>query len=74
MEPLLAPRLDECKSNAAKFPRTSPNNFADGFPLKDVNSNLFEIYMREAKVYDTAMVERWRTAMEGLLIFVSAER
>ncbi len=43
----------------------------DGFPVKEANLNVFDIYMREAKVYDTAMVERWKTAMEGLLIFVS---
>ena len=43
----------------------------DGFPGKEAFPNVHEIYNKEAKTYDTAMVERWKTAMEGLLIFVS---
>lgn len=29
------------------------------------------MYMSEADAHDSVMVERWKTAMEGLLIFVS---
>ena len=43
----------------------------DGFPIKETNPNIFDMYMSEADAHDSVMVERWKTAMEGLLIFVS---
>ncbi|KAJ7890826.1 hypothetical protein B0H13DRAFT_1626173, partial [Mycena leptocephala] len=36
------------------------------------SAKLWAVYISEAEKYDKAMVERWRTDMEGLLIFVSA--
>jgi uncharacterized membrane protein len=35
------------------------------------SAKLWAVYISEAEKYDKAMVERWRTDMEGLLIFVS---
>jgi uncharacterized membrane protein len=35
------------------------------------SAKLWAVYISEAEKYDKALVERWRSDMEGLLIFVS---
>ncbi|KAJ7572593.1 hypothetical protein C8J56DRAFT_841840, partial [Mycena floridula] len=42
-----------------------------GIPPKESNPSVFTSYMREAKVYDEAMVARWKVAMDGILLFAA---
>ena len=46
----------------------------DGEPLADDEagaSKLWAVYVDEAERYDTALVESWKSDMQGMLIFVS---
>ncbi|KAJ7578549.1 hypothetical protein C8J56DRAFT_797341, partial [Mycena floridula] len=42
-----------------------------GIPPKESNPTVFSSYIREAKVYDEAMVARWKVAMDGILLFAA---
>ncbi|KAJ7578530.1 hypothetical protein C8J56DRAFT_1170318 [Mycena floridula] len=42
-----------------------------GIPPKESNPSVFTSYVREAKVYDEAMVARWKVAMDGILLFAA---
>ncbi|KAJ7575100.1 hypothetical protein C8J56DRAFT_1063992 [Mycena floridula] len=42
-----------------------------GIPPKESNPSVFTSYVREAKVYDEAMVARWKIAMDGILLFAA---
>jgi len=49
------------------FPTLSDSGKAHDYP----SEALWSVYISEAAKYDTALVERWRDDMDGLLIFVS---
>ncbi|KAJ7578581.1 hypothetical protein C8J56DRAFT_352068 [Mycena floridula] len=40
-------------------------------PPKESNPTIFDSYIREAKVFDNAMVARWKVAMDGLILFAA---
>ncbi|KAJ7601191.1 hypothetical protein C8J56DRAFT_814332 [Mycena floridula] len=42
-----------------------------GIPPKELNPSVFTSYIREAKIYDEAMVARWKIAMDGILLFAA---
>ncbi|KAJ7585651.1 hypothetical protein C8J56DRAFT_1027267 [Mycena floridula] len=40
-------------------------------PPKESNPTIFSSYVREAKIYDSGMVARWKVLMDGLLLFAA---
>ncbi|KAJ7578550.1 hypothetical protein C8J56DRAFT_351154 [Mycena floridula] len=42
-----------------------------GIPPKESNPSVFTSYVREAQVYDEAMVARWKVTMDGILLFAA---
>ncbi|KAJ7578508.1 hypothetical protein C8J56DRAFT_797158 [Mycena floridula] len=40
-------------------------------PPKESNPSVFSSYVREAKIYDEAMVSRWKVTMDGILLFAA---
>ncbi|KAJ7581646.1 hypothetical protein C8J56DRAFT_249313 [Mycena floridula] len=49
------------------------NQLADlgRFPPKESNPSVFNSYVREAKIFDQAMVARWKVTMDGIVIFAA---
>ncbi|KAJ7599562.1 hypothetical protein C8J56DRAFT_191413 [Mycena floridula] len=41
------------------------------FPSKESNPSVFNSYVREANVFDKAMVARWKVTMNGIVIFAA---
>jgi Family of unknown function (DUF6535) len=53
----------------------SSHSLIHGFAGRDepASAKLWAVYISEAEKYDKALVEGWKSDMEGLLIFVRAD-